>query len=259
MKLSFSIPAHNEEILLYKCLDSVENEIKEETQNCNLNGVDIEIVVVNNNSIDNTKYVALSYFEKFKKLNVNLKVIDENKKGLLFARQAGFINSDGDIVANIDSDAYLTKGWLVKVINEFEKDKTLVALSGPQIYCDLSSYEKLLAKIFYFPGYLFHIISLKLFNKGKMLQGGNFIIKREVWEKAGGFDTSIEFYGEDTDVVKRIASYGKVIWTWNLPIYASGRRIKKEGILKTGFHYFVNFIWVSFFGIPKTKNHKDHR
>lgn len=259
MKLSFSIPAHNEEILISKCLDSIENEIKTEIQNHNLDGVDIEIVVVNNNSIDNTKQVALSYFDKFKNLNVNLKVVDENRKGLLFAREAGFINSNGDIVANIDSDAHLSKGWLKKVVNEFKKDKNLVALSGPQVYYDLSSYERMLAKIFYFPGYLFHIISLKFFKKGKMLQGGNFIIKRDAWEKAGGFDTSIEFYGEDTDVVKRIAKYGKVIWTWYLPIYASGRRVKKEGILKTGFDYAINFIWVSIFGTPKTKDHKDHR
>lgn len=255
MKMSFSIPAHNEEILLSKCLDSIESEIKDS----DLNSVEIEIVVINNKSTDKTREVALSYFEKFKNLNVNLKVIDENRKGLLFARKAGFVNSDGDIVANIDSDAYLTKGWLAKVINEFQKDKTLVALSGPQIYYDLSSYDRLLAKIFYFPGYIFHIISLRLFQKGKMLQGGNFIIKRDAWKKAGGFDTTIEFFGEDTDVVKRIAKYGKVIWTWDLPIYASGRRIKKEGILKVGFQYSINFIWVSIFGTPKTKYHKDHR
>ena len=259
MKLSFSIPAHNEEILLSKCLDSILLEIKEEIKSNNLDSKNIEVIVVNNNSIDNTKELAISYIEKFKNINVEMKVIDEERKGLLFARETGFINSDGDIVANVDSDAHLKKGWLAKVINEFEKDKDLVALSGPQIYYDSASYERILAKIFYFPGYIYHILSLKLTKKGKMLQGGNFIIKRDAWKKAGGFDTNIEFYGEDTDVVKRIAKYGKVIWTWNLPINASGRRLKKEGIIKTGFTYAINFLSVSFFSKPITKKYKDHR
>ena len=255
MKLSFSIPAYNEEFLISKCLASLEREINKEIQNNNLSSTEVEVIVVNNNSTDQTKDIALAFQDKIP----NLKVIDENRKGLLFARQTGFENSSGEIIANIDSDHILTVGWLHKVLAYFDKDKDLVALSGPLVYYDLNTYERLITKIFYLPGYLFHEVSLKLFKKGKMLQGGNFIIKKKIWEKAGGFDTKINFYGEDTDVVKRISKYGKAVWTWNLTIYASGRRLREEGVIKTGMIYAVNFLSVSFLGKPVTKKYNDIR
>jgi len=54
---------------------------------------------------------------------------------------------------------------------------------------------------------------------------------------AGGFDTSITFYGEDTDVARRISRVGTVKWTFKLPMYTSGRRLAHDGVMRTGIRY----------------------
>jgi glycosyltransferase involved in cell wall biosynthesis len=244
MKLSFVIPAFNEEKILGKCLESIRLELS-------TGSYDTEIIVVNNNSTDKTKEVALSF--------PRVKVVDEMQKGIVFARKVGFMASSGEIVANIDADTMLTKGWVATVMKEFDSDTHLVALSGPYIYYDLSPFVRGCVKVFYFFGYVFYFINHFLFNKGAMLQGGNFIVKRKALIDAGGFDTSIEFYGEDTDIARRISRYGKVLWTFRLPMYTSGRRLLEEGVIMTGIRYATNFLWVSFFGKPFTKEYSDIR
>jgi GT2 family glycosyltransferase len=40
--------------------------------------------------------------------------------------------------------------------------------------------------------------------------GGNFAVRREALDRIGGFDTSIEFHGEDTNLGRRLFAIGKV-------------------------------------------------
>ncbi len=244
MKLSFVIPAYNEEEILGQCLESVFRELDNKDY-------DVEVIVVNNRSTDRTKEIALSFPET--------RVVDEEQKGLVFARRAGFAASTGDIIANIDADTMLTKGWIDTVITEFINDANLVALSGPFIYYDLSPLKRAAVKGFYFFGYFFYLVNHFLFHKGAMLQGGNFIVRRSALIDAGGFDTRIEFYGEDTDIARRISPFGKVLWTFRLPIYASGRRLAEEGVIMSGIRYAANFLSVSLWGGPFSTKHVDIR
>ena len=239
MKVSFIIPAHNEEKYIIRCLKSVKQELSSDDY-------DAEIIVVDNASTDKTCERVESF--------PGVRVINEPHKGLSQARQAGFLASTGELIANIDADTIVPVGWLKTVMVEFTKEKNLVALSGPHIYYDLSIYSRLLVKIFYFLGYTTHIINHHILGIGAMLQGGNFIVRRSALEKINGYNTSIEFYGEDTDVGRRLAQIGKVKWTFHLPIYASGRRIKNEGIITMGSRYALNYFWVIFSGKPFTKN-----
>jgi glycosyltransferase involved in cell wall biosynthesis len=244
MKISFVIPAYNEEKLLPKCLESVLAELKRTP-------CEAEIVVVNNASTDHTKEVALRY--------PGVRVVDEPKKGLVQARHAGFNASTGELVANIDADTQLTPGWVATALREFAKDPRLVALSGPYLYHDLPAFTGFWVKIFYFFGWLGHLFNQYVLRAGAMLQGGNFVLRRDAWERAGGFDTSIEFYGEDTDVAHRINRQGKVKWTWRFPMYTSGRRLAREGVVRTGLVYTINFLSVSLFGKPATREYTDIR
>ena len=75
MKLSFVIPAYNEERYLQDCIRSILLET------AGMNGT-CEIIVVNNASTDRTRELALGFPE--------VRVIDEWRKGLTHARQAGF-------------------------------------------------------------------------------------------------------------------------------------------------------------------------
>lgn len=244
MKLNFIIPAYNEELYLGDCLKSIFQETAGQF-------FDTEIIVVNNASSDRTKEVALSY--------PGVKVVDEVRKGITFARQAGFKASTGELIANIDADTRLPLGWLTKVFSEFSRDEKLVALSGPHIPYDLPKVARLGFWFFYSLGYLTYLINHYLLKKGAMLQGGNFILRRDALEKIGGFDLNISFYGEDSDIARRIQKEGRVKFTFSLPIYASGRRLKNEGIIKAGLKYAVNHLWIIFRKKPFSKEYRDIR
>lgn len=249
MKVSFVVPAYNEEALLGACLTSIEEEVERSHQQ----GLEFEseVVVVNNASTDRTKDVALAFSIA--------RVVDEPTKGLVAARKAGFDATTGDVVANIDADVRLTKGWLTTVLKAFEEDPRLVALSGPFIYDDLSAFVRFWVKVFYGVGYGMHVLLHRVFRTGAMLQGGNFVLRRDAFVQVGGYDTTISFYGEDTDVAKRIQKAGKVRWTFALPVYTSGRRLKAEGVVWMSLKYTINFLWVTCFGKPFSRQHKDIR
>ena len=44
---------------------------------------------------------------------------------------------------------------------------------------------------------------------GTVFYGGNFAVRREALERIGGFDTSIEFHGEDTNLGRRLFAVGQ--------------------------------------------------
>ncbi len=246
MKLSIVIPAYNEEKSLGKCLDSVFKDLKNVKSD-----VDVEVIVVNNNSMDKTRDVALLY--------PSVIIVDEPKKGLSQARHSGFMASKGELIANIDADTILTENWINKVIEQFSKNENLVALSGPFIYYDLSCYHRVAVRLFYYVGFMIHIINHYLLRVGSILQGGNFILKRSALEEINGYNTEFEFYGEDTDIARRIQKLGEVKFTFKLPILTSGRRLKAEGMLKIGIRYTINYFWTTFLNKPFTKKYLDIR
>lgn len=246
MKLSFAIPAYNEAENIGKCLDSILNEVK---KNSYTN--DVEIIVVDNASTDNTAEIAKKYTE--------VKVVPESRKGLCFARQQGYLSATGDIIANVDADSVLSPGWINKVFTEFSKDNNLVALSGPVIYYDLGAFDNLLTSIFLHLGFVLHLINHHILRRGSMLQGGNFILRKSALDKANGFDLSVDFYGEDTNIARRISPLGRVKFTFQLPMYTSGRRLRAEGVITTGARYAINHFWILIFNKPFTKKYKDIR
>ncbi|HZJ18419.1 MAG TPA: glycosyltransferase family 2 protein [Patescibacteria group bacterium] len=239
MKISFVIPAYNEEEYLGDCIESIFKEAEGKSYN-------LEVIVVNNASTDKTRKVATSY--------KNVKVIDEPKKGLVFARKKGCFASSGDLIANIDADTRLTPGWIDRVLSEFSNPK-IVALSGPFIYYDLSEKMKLMVKLFYYYAFSLYLLSTHIFNTGSMLQGGNFVLRKSAFEKSGGYDTKhYSFYGEDAYIAKQMHSQGIVRWTFRFPIYSSGRRIAAEGPFTMMVRYTMNYCWVLLFGKPFTKD-----
>ncbi len=243
MKISFIIPAYNEEKTLGICLEAIQHALKQVT-------VPHEIIVVNNASTDKTAVVARSV--------AGVMVIDEPQKGIVWARRAGSLVATGDLLANIDADTMMPEDWVKKVLQEFKQDPELLALSGPHIFYDVSRFTALTSHFFYIVGYAFDQIC-KLFNAGAMLQGGNFILRREAYERIGGYNTAIEFWAEDVDIGRRVNKIGKVKWTFKLPMKASGRRFVQQGLWATGMRYCINFIWAAFFKKPFSQKYADVR
>ncbi len=244
MKLSFVIPAYNEEDLIGKCLDSILKQAADRPE-------EIEIIVVNNASTDRTREIVMSFS--------GVQVVDEPKKGLVNARHAGFLASSGDLIANIDADTILTPGWIDKVLKAFSDNPNLVALSGPQIFYDLSRAFNLWVRLFYGVGFASYLMNRFVFRVGSMLQGGNFVVKQSALQKIGGYNPKFDFWGEDSDLARRLHPIGDVKFTFDLPIYASGRRIAAEGKITTAWRYGINYFWTIFFKKPFTKTYLDVR
>ena len=244
MKLSFVIPAYNEATTIGPCLDSILAALEGQRG-------DSEIIVVDNGSSDDTAEIAGRY--------PGVTVVTEPRKGITFARQAGFAKSSGELIANLDADTRLTPGWLETVRRAFARDPQLVCLSGPFIYYDAPRSVRICTRLFYAAGFLTYLVNRFLLRAGSLVQGGNFICLRWALERIGGFDTSIHFYGEDTDIAQRLHRQGKVAFTFRLPIYASGRRIAAEGLVATGARYALNYFWVLVVGRPFTQESTDIR
>ena len=244
MVLSFVIPAFNEESYLADCIESILEQTRglEETT---------EIIVVNNASSDGTREVALRYRR--------VRVVDEPRKGLTYARQAGFLASTGALIANVDADSRLTPGWVERVLRGFEEAPELAALSGPFVYYDLTGRQRALVHVFYLVAWMTYAINRYVLRVGSMVQGGNFVVSRAALERIGGFNLDISFYGEDTDIARRLNEVGDVMFTFDLKMFSSARRLKHEGMLTMAGRYSINYFWTTFFKRPYTNHHVDIR
>jgi len=243
MMISFVVPAHNEEVLIEKCLRAILAETS--CTKC-----EAEIIVVNNASSDNTRHIALSV--------PGVTVVDEPIKGLVNARRAGYMASHGELIANIDADTIIPQGWLDKVLTEFAKAPNMVALSGPYIYYGVPERVRFVAALFYKTSFVFYSLN-RLFKVGSMIQGGNFVVRRSAMQAIGGFNMDFSFYGEDTDLARRLSKVGDVKFSFQLPAFSSGRRLAGEGLLMTAWHYSINFIWATFMKRPYTYTSVDYR
>jgi glycosyltransferase involved in cell wall biosynthesis len=237
MTLSIIIPAYNEELYIGKTLESI---FKNPPDNL------LEVIVINNASTDKTAEVA-ALFPK-------VKVVTESQKGLTKARQRGLQSAQGDLIAYIDADTWVSKQWFATVNEEFNAHPNLVCLSGPYIYYDIPSWQSWWVKQWWYVAehavkHVTHYLAL----------GGNFVAKRKALLDIGGFDVNIEFYGEDTDIARRLYSVGEVKFIGSLAVQSSGRRIMDEGLVKMGIKYAANFAAVALFKKPVTREYKDIR
>ncbi len=256
MKVSVVIPAHNEEKNISKTIEAL---LAQDYPN-------LEIIVVDNASIDKTAEVA----KKFENnsvtnsniSNVTLKVVHESKKGLLQARERGRKEATGEIIVNMDADClplpnHITRGVAhfnaqSKIVNP---NKTIVAVTGPYDYHDGHPIFRRasLSMQKYIYRFVSHFLQLSFVKNGAVLIGGNNFIRADILEKAGGYNVDITFYGEDTDTAKRIAPFGMVHFDPHLSIMTSARRFKEEGNVKITFKYLFHF-WKTIFSSTKRLN-----
>lgn len=240
---SIIVPAYNEEKYIVNCLKSVLNLKKP---------LDYEIIVVNNASTDRTPEIVKNTFPE-------AKLINEPQKGLTRAYNRGAKEAKGEILVFLDADTILPPDRLEKVLNEFKKDPKLVALSGPPIYKDGGFYPKfilLLGVLFLaMPG---EIIFNRILKLGAGVNSGNLAVKKEAFEKIGGFDEKI-FYSLDADFARRVSKLGKVRYRFCLSVESSARRLKKEGAIRMLIRYILNNVWPHLFKKPFTKDYIDVR
>lgn len=115
-KISAIIPTYNAERYIEKCVDSISNQTYK----------NIEIIIVNDGSTDNT----LSVCKKLKKEYQNIVILDKINGGPNSAREYGLKNATGYYISFIDSDDYIDEEFYQKLVEAIEKDEADIAECG---------------------------------------------------------------------------------------------------------------------------------
>lgn len=179
-----------------------------------------EVVIINNNSTDNTEKVCSEFHKKYS--DIPYKYFIETDQGLSFARNRGIIESDAELVTFIDDDAWLDKNFLKEVVDFMESRKEVVSVGGT-ILLDYEDKEpnwqtKYLASLF---GYFKYSDKTEAFKKTDYPRGSNMTFRKSVFKKVGDFNTELGRIGqnlgggEEKDIYQRI--YAKNLPVYNLP------------------------------------------
>lgn len=236
MKFSVIIPAYNEEVLISNAVKTVIANQKFIPRK------EIEIIVVDNGSIDRTNQRAIEAGAD--------KVVSESKKGTNFARQRGFLESKGEIVAFLDVDCIVPENWLLLIKERIAKGK-FFAVSGPYDY-QLKGFRQLISNLWqkFFCPKVPKILYFLFHKKTGMIVNGNWAAKRETIQKIGGIPPA-KFEGDDAFIANLISrNVGPILFDPKLTVKTSGRRFEKEGFIRTALIYNINYLGVYFKNRP---------
>jgi glycosyltransferase involved in cell wall biosynthesis len=89
-----------------------------------------EVVVVDNGSTDHTKEIVRGFEGR-----LAVKYLFENKRGIPFARNAGVMNSSGDLIVFTDDDCVADKEWLHFLELPFLRDPSIGMVGGEILAC----------------------------------------------------------------------------------------------------------------------------
>lgn len=111
--ISIIVPVYNVSKYLRECLDSV----------CAQEGINSEIIVVDDGSTDGSAEICDEYAGK----HANLKVIHKQNGGLASARNAGLDVMNGDYVGFVDSDDYIEADMYKILFQAMKKNESNIA------------------------------------------------------------------------------------------------------------------------------------
>jgi glycosyltransferase involved in cell wall biosynthesis len=242
LKISVIVCAYNEERHVAACLHSLLAQSRPAD----------EVILIDNASTDTTGAVARAV--------PGVRVIHEPRKGLVQARETGRLAAIGDVLAYIDADCLAPPTWLAAVEARLARAPQVVAVTGPYRFYDwdwwgrtlLRAYDLTLAPAT-------HLLVQRVLRIGAILYGGNFAVRRDTLARIGGFDTAIEFHGEDTNLARRLAAVGRVRLSGACFMYTSARRYHAMGKGAVFGLYIRNFWSELLRHRPSDRSHLDVR
>ena len=110
--ISVIVPVYNVEKYLEECLDSIQNQTYS----------NIEIILVNDGSTDNSKEIC----EKYCKQDSRFKLINQTNQGQSVARNNGVAASTGEFIVFVDSDDIIRRNYLEKLMQYMTEEVDIV-------------------------------------------------------------------------------------------------------------------------------------
>ncbi|MCW4044912.1 MAG: glycosyltransferase [Candidatus Bathyarchaeota archaeon] len=201
-RLSVVIVTYNRCTDLSECLNSLFSS----------NDSPSEIIVVDSNSTDGTHRLAKSY---------PLKLVNIKERSMVKARNVGFQNAEGDIVAYVDDDVVVNKDWSKQMLIPYT-DKNVGGVVGRvlpynnAVRAYLPTKNNAIGKVFN-NGFIlgnFDIPTQQPIEVDTVI-GCNMSFRRELLQKTGGFDENFRgsCFRDDTDMSLRVKKLGcKIIY-----------------------------------------------
>lgn len=213
-QISIIVPAYNEEQTIAHTLQSLVDQTYPNR----------EIIVVNNNSTDNTAKIAKTF---------SVRLISEKKQGYHNAVNTGVKRAHGPIITMCDADSIYPPDWLQKVMHEFDRDQQLVAVYGSVKFHDHNFFVNLFSQV----GFTFFIRLSKILGFDNTA-GFNFAMKKSAYHAVGGYNPKIyDHILTDIELGKRLQKIGKLKQNPHITVYTSSRRFKEDGLLKTTLYF----------------------
>lgn len=233
MKISVIIPAHNEEKRIGTALQALQAQDYR----------DFEVIVVDNNSTDKTAEVARAFLETRGGALPQVTVLQESRKGTMWACEAGRLAADGEIIVRMDADCLPDSDWLSRGAAHFI-DPDIVMASGPYDYHDAGHLFRHFSLTLQKVAYSTANSMLQIFGLGAISLGGNTFLRAGTLQQMGGFNTDLTFFGDDTDTAKRASKHGTVIFDRRLTIKTAAPTSQRFGGNKKVYKYWFHFFRV---------------
>lgn len=130
-----------------------------------------EVVVVDNGCRDASASIARE---------AGARVVDEPRRGIPAAASTGYDAATGKLIARIDADSRPGPDWLARIVEAFEADPALDALSGPGEFLGLTGWRARAARLLYMDAYFASVGSAMAHPP---LFGSNLAMRRSAWER----------------------------------------------------------------------------
>lgn len=162
-KISVIISVYNSEKYIEKALNSIVSQ----------NYKNLEIIIVDDASIDNT----LNLLEQYKKKDKRIKLL-KNKvnKGLAFSRNRALLEVTGKYIGFVDSDDYIPQNYYEVLYNSIIKENSDIALCDFNIIYENKGNINVLS-----PACTGNVTKLNIINEGLAAACCNKLIKKEIF------------------------------------------------------------------------------
>lgn len=155
-----------------------------------------EIIIINNNSKDDTEEICQTFIDKQPDLDITYFV--EREQGLSFARNRGLKIAKYEIITYIDDDAYAQPDFLEQIYSFFQENKDVVGIGGkviPRYEIEEPKWMNvflhgLVTKVDYGT-------SIRKFPKNRFPVGCNMSYKKNILEQVGGFNNKLKWRADD--------------------------------------------------------------
>lgn len=204
MIISLIVPVYNVENELSRCLDSIINQTYK----------NIEIVLVNDGSTDD----SLCICESYKKKDSRIRIVNKENGGLSDARNAGLLTSAGEYVAFIDSDDFIDINTCENIVKCIEKDPDVLVCN---FYIQENNKNNIVKHTNLSENRIYNSeeYALKAFEKNEFrLEAVSYIYKREFLLNNNLFFKK-GIYHEDAELIPKVLFCAKKICYMDFPFY----------------------------------------